>query len=153
MGHRYADINLTGQKRLPRTLQHHSKARIRVLQRCHAILSADLAHREELTRTKIQLHCARQELVETKQKASFQVVLVHRNVSTNPSEVVTVSLSGPDLASGLQYGTTAGLPRLSDWFVGLQEHSHGRTCNEGWRLSTGSGSQDLIWKGMFQSEL
>lgn len=67
---------------------------------------------------------------------------------SNPGEVSTVSLSGPDLASGLQYGATAGLPRLIDWFVGLQERSHGRTRNEGWRLSVGTGSQDLIWKAV-----
>ncbi|KAL4068895.1 pyridoxal phosphate-dependent transferase [Scleroderma yunnanense] len=67
---------------------------------------------------------------------------------SNPGEVATVSLSGPDLASGLQYGATAGLPRLIDWFVGLQERSHGRTHNEGWRLSVGTRSQDLIWKAV-----
>ena len=65
---------------------------------------------------------------------------------SNPDEVSTVSLSGPDLASGLQYGPTAGLPRLIDWFIGLQERSHSRTPIEGWRLSVGTGSQDLIWK-------
>ena len=65
---------------------------------------------------------------------------------SNPGEVSTVSLSGPELAIGLQYGATAGLPRLIDWFVGLQERSHGRIRNEGWRLSVGTGSQDLIWK-------
>lgn len=67
---------------------------------------------------------------------------------SQPGELATVSLSGSDLAIGLQYGATAGLPRLNDWFVGLQERSHGRGPDEGWRLSVGSGSQDLIWKAV-----
>ncbi|KAI6033361.1 pyridoxal phosphate-dependent transferase [Pisolithus marmoratus] len=67
---------------------------------------------------------------------------------SKPGELTTVSLNGSDLAQGLQYGATAGLPRLTDWFTGLQERSHGRGRGEGWRLSVGSGSQDLIWKAV-----
>ena len=65
---------------------------------------------------------------------------------TNPQEEVKLTLDGDDLALGLQYGDTAGLKPLLDWIGGLQEVSHGRKKNEGWRISIGSGSQDLIYK-------
>ncbi|KAG1729833.1 pyridoxal phosphate-dependent transferase [Suillus paluster] len=66
----------------------------------------------------------------------------------DPSQDQSISLSGKDLSAGLQYGATGGLPRLVEWFVGLQERSHGRTSGEGWRLTIGSGSQDLIYKAI-----
>ena len=65
---------------------------------------------------------------------------------TNPSEETTLSLSEDELAQGLQYGDTAGLAPLLDWLFGLQEVNHGRKRNEGWKISVGSGSQDLIYK-------
>ena len=55
-------------------------------------------------------------------------------------------ISGAALAEGLQYGPTAGLPGLLKWAYGLQERQHGRAQGEGWRMSIGSGSQDLIHK-------
>jgi tryptophan aminotransferase len=55
-------------------------------------------------------------------------------------------ISEADLAEALQYGATAGLAGLCDWFVGLQEFSHGRRRGEGWRVNIGTGSQDLIYK-------
>jgi len=64
----------------------------------------------------------------------------------NPSQTIPVSVSGKDLAEGLQYGPTAGLPRLNEWFVGLQERAHGRQRAEGWRLTIGNGSQDVLFK-------
>jgi tryptophan aminotransferase len=64
----------------------------------------------------------------------------------NPQEDVKLTMDGDDLAQCLQYGDTAGLKALLDWFMGLQELSHGRRRNEGWRISVGSGSQDLIYK-------
>lgn len=65
---------------------------------------------------------------------------------TDPSQEQSISLSGKDLSAGLQYGPTGGLPRLLKWFIGLQTLSHGRKSGEGWSLSMGSGSQDLIYK-------
>ena len=59
---------------------------------------------------------------------------------------VTLTLDQGDLAEGLQYSATAGLPRLLDWLKGLQEHQHGRRKDEGWDITVGSGSQDLIYK-------
>ncbi|KAH7884286.1 pyridoxal phosphate-dependent transferase [Phlebopus sp. FC_14] len=67
---------------------------------------------------------------------------------SNPSEIVPVSVKGKDLSVGLQYAATAGLPRLNEWFVGLQERSHGRKRDEGWRLTIGAGSQDVLWKAI-----
>ncbi|KAK0469533.1 pyridoxal phosphate-dependent transferase [Desarmillaria tabescens] len=66
----------------------------------------------------------------------------------DPSRDVPVNLSQAELAKGLQYGETAGIPQLRDWLIGLQEHNHGRRQGEGWRLSVGSGSQDLIYKAV-----
>lgn len=65
---------------------------------------------------------------------------------SHSSRSIPVTLTGTDLAAGLQYGPTAGLPRLNEWFLGLQEHSHGRNPSEGWRLTIGNGSQDMIYK-------
>jgi tryptophan aminotransferase len=65
---------------------------------------------------------------------------------SSSSQSIPVSLIGADLTAGLQYGATAGLPRLNEWFVGLQERSHGRKSSEGWRLTIGNGSQDMISK-------
>jgi len=65
---------------------------------------------------------------------------------TDTSQDQSISLSGKDLSVGLQYGATAGSSRLIDWFMGLQERSHDRKSGEGWRLSIGNGSQDLIYK-------
>ncbi|KAI0663886.1 PLP-dependent transferase [Cubamyces menziesii] len=62
------------------------------------------------------------------------------------NEEVVVPLTEQELARGLQYGSSAGLPDLNDWLIGLQEHSHGRKRGEGWGLCFGTGSSDLIYK-------
>ncbi|KAH7906539.1 pyridoxal phosphate-dependent transferase [Hygrophoropsis aurantiaca] len=67
---------------------------------------------------------------------------------TDPSQEIPITLEGNDLALGLQYGATAGLPRLVEWFTGLQGRSHNRQKGEGWRLSVGGGSQDMIYKAV-----
>ncbi|KAF5374493.1 hypothetical protein D9615_009117 [Tricholomella constricta] len=61
---------------------------------------------------------------------------------------VRLKLDDSVLALGLQYGATSGFEPLVDWIYGLQEFSHGRKRSEGWRLSIGSGSQDLIYKAV-----
>ncbi|EIW84422.1 PLP-dependent transferase [Coniophora puteana RWD-64-598 SS2] len=63
-----------------------------------------------------------------------------------PGEEVEVELSGDTLRDGLQYGPTEGLPKLHEWYYGLQERYHGRKRDESWILTLGSGSQDLIFK-------
>ena len=71
---------------------------------------------------------------------------------SHSSQSIPISITGTDLAAGLQYGPTAGLPRLNEWFVALQERAHGRKPSEGWRLTIGNGSQDVICKvGAIQS--
>ncbi|KAI0695366.1 PLP-dependent transferase [Cytidiella melzeri] len=67
---------------------------------------------------------------------------------TNPGEEIVTEISGSVLEEGLQYGPTAGIPDLLNWLYGLQETAHGRKKGEGWRISVGSGSQDLIYKAV-----
>lgn len=64
----------------------------------------------------------------------------------DPSQETAVRIEGEDLAASLQYGATDGYQKLIEWLYGLQEQSHGRKQGEGWRISVGSGSQDLIYK-------
>lgn len=65
---------------------------------------------------------------------------------TNPGTDVSYTITGPSLSEALQYSATSGLPSLVAWMAGLQEVSHGRKEDEGWRVSIGSGSQDLLYK-------
>ncbi|KAF4614087.1 hypothetical protein D9613_007471 [Agrocybe pediades] len=67
---------------------------------------------------------------------------------TDPTQESTLTIDGAELEAGLQYGDTAGLKPLLDWIFGLQEVFHGRRRGEGWRISMGSGSQDLIYKAV-----
>ena len=62
------------------------------------------------------------------------------------NEQVPVSLSEQELARSLQYSGSKGIPDLLDWLIGLQEFSHGRKRGEGWDLTFGTGSSDLIYK-------
>ncbi|KAJ7025731.1 TdiD protein [Mycena alexandri] len=61
---------------------------------------------------------------------------------------IALTLSGAELAAALQYGPTGGMAPLVDWLHGLQETVHGRLRGEGWTLSVGSGSQDLLSKAI-----
>jgi tryptophan aminotransferase len=63
-----------------------------------------------------------------------------------PGPETTVELPSEHLAAGLQYGPTSGFAPLIKWAQGLQEYEHGRNSGEGWRVSMGNGSQDLIYK-------
>lgn len=65
---------------------------------------------------------------------------------TDPSKESEIKVDSGALAAGLQYGATSGYPQLCEWVYGLQEIMHGRKRGEGWHLSIGSGSQDLIFK-------
>jgi tryptophan aminotransferase len=38
------------------------------------------------------------------------------------------------------------LKKLTDWLYGLQEFNHGRKKSDDWRVSVGTGSQDLLFK-------
>ncbi|PIL35518.1 hypothetical protein GSI_02246 [Ganoderma sinense ZZ0214-1] len=61
-------------------------------------------------------------------------------------EDVPVALTEAELARSLQYSASKGIPDLLEWLIGLQEHSHGRKRDEGWDLTFGTGSSDLIYK-------
>ncbi|KAJ7919014.1 TdiD protein [Mycena leptocephala] len=71
-----------------------------------------------------------------------------RRPSPKATEDIALSLSGAQLAAALQYGPTGGMPPLVDWFYDLQQTVHGRARGEGWTLSVGSGSQDLLSKAI-----
>ncbi|GAA5972634.1 hypothetical protein JCM11641_002947 [Rhodosporidiobolus odoratus] len=61
----------------------------------------------------------------------------------DPVETLTVESAA--LEEGLQYGPTAGLGSLVKWLENLTEVRHSRPKGD-WRVSVGSGSQDLINK-------
>ncbi|OSX57674.1 hypothetical protein POSPLADRAFT_1155653 [Postia placenta MAD-698-R-SB12] len=61
-------------------------------------------------------------------------------------EDVKMELTPDELQHGLQYTPTNGLPELREWVFGLQEFQHNRYKGEGWTVSVGAGSQDLIFK-------
>ncbi|TFK49721.1 PLP-dependent transferase [Heliocybe sulcata] len=67
---------------------------------------------------------------------------------TDPSQQTNLELDKNELAAALQYGPTVGEPSLVNWVFGLQEYSHGRKRGEGWRVSIGAGSQDLLYKAI-----
>ncbi|KAJ4479621.1 PLP-dependent transferase [Lentinula edodes] len=72
----------------------------------------------------------------------------------NEASETTITIPQDQLAPGLQYSDTAGIPDLLKWITALQEIAHGRkhginvsgAGQEGWRVSMGTGSQDLIFK-------
>ncbi|KAJ4482362.1 TdiD protein [Lentinula aciculospora] len=69
--------------------------------------------------------------------------------SPNPQindSLTDLRLDGQDLAAALQYGPTSGNPALVKWLTDLTCHLHGSQLNEGWRVTVGSGSQDLLYK-------
>ncbi|KAM5532604.1 hypothetical protein V8D89_013730 [Ganoderma adspersum] len=63
-------------------------------------------------------------------------------------EEVPIALTEAELTRSLQYSASKGIPELLDWLIGLQEHSHGRKRGEGWDLTFGTGSSDLIYKAV-----
>ncbi|KAI3602371.1 hypothetical protein WG66_011330 [Moniliophthora roreri] len=64
-------------------------------------------------------------------------------------EEVSADITGRLLSTGLQYGTTPGVHELITWFEGLQERVHGRKATgEGWRISIGCGSRELVSKAI-----
>ncbi|KAH9942752.1 PLP-dependent transferase [Amylocystis lapponica] len=71
-----------------------------------------------------------------------------RNPNAPDADDIKIELTDDELATGLQYSLTSGLPDLCEWVYALQEFSHGRKKGEGWRVSIGAGSQDLIYKAV-----
>ncbi|KAF8577771.1 PLP-dependent transferase [Ramaria rubella] len=64
----------------------------------------------------------------------------------NPSVESSYNITGSKLAAALQYGATSGIPDLVEWMTRLQEIFHTRKRDEGWRVSIGAGSQDVLYK-------
>lgn len=55
-----------------------------------------------------------------------------------------------ELSACLQYSVTPGLPALRKWLSLLTEEVHDRhPKEEGWRVTIGSGSQDLLHKAFY----
>ncbi|KAG8981199.1 hypothetical protein FRC05_004100 [Tulasnella sp. 425] len=74
-------------------------------------------------------------------------VTVSHPDTANRDKSTTLTLEGEVLAEGLQYCDTAGIPKFVDWLCELQERYHGRKRDtEGWALSIGCGSQDVLSK-------
>lgn len=78
--------------------------------------------------------------------STFPLTSVAIKARLPTGDELATEISGAALAEGLQYGPTAGLPALIKWVYGLQAREHHREQGEGWRLSIGSGSQDVIHK-------
>jgi tryptophan aminotransferase len=64
----------------------------------------------------------------------------------DPQKEVPVQLTPEELQLGLQYSPGKGIPALLEWLYGLQEVAQGRKKDEGWEITIGNGSQDLIYK-------
>lgn len=78
---------------------------------------------------------------------TFPITSMQFNLRDPVSSVEsTIVLTEAELAKGLQYSGSAGIPDLLNWLVGLQEYNHGRKRGEGWGLCFGTGSSDLIYK-------
>ncbi|KAG9114444.1 hypothetical protein FRC07_007649, partial [Ceratobasidium sp. 392] len=64
----------------------------------------------------------------------------------NAPDQLHITVSPAQLAAALQYGPTTGIPDLISWVFTLQAVQHGRHKGEGWRVTIGAGSQDLLYK-------
>ncbi|CCL98644.1 uncharacterized protein FIBRA_00646 [Fibroporia radiculosa] len=62
------------------------------------------------------------------------------------AEDIKLELTEGELHQGLQYTPTNGFEELREWVFGLQAFQHDRQKGEGWTVSIGAGSQDLIFK-------
>jgi tryptophan aminotransferase len=63
--------------------------------------------------------------------------------------LTTLEITPEHVAVGLQYGAVAGWQPFIDWLAELQYRQHGRSIKEGWRLTVGLGSNDMIYKVLF----
>lgn len=78
--------------------------------------------------------------------STFPFQHITLGVRSPDGETTELSLQQGELASALQYGPTAGSPELVQWTSVLMQTVHSRRQNEGWRVSLGAGSQDLLYK-------
>ncbi|KAG7089186.1 hypothetical protein E1B28_010888 [Marasmius oreades] len=76
--------------------------------------------------------------------------------SDEAADLIEVKLSQEALEEGLQYTEEGGIRSLMGWVCGLQERVHGRKCglynggtaSEGWKVTIGAGSQDVLYKAI-----
>ncbi|KAJ7601199.1 TdiD protein [Mycena floridula] len=61
-------------------------------------------------------------------------------------ELTELVINDEDLVAALQYGVTSGDPELVRFLTELNLAVHGGQRNDSWRVSVGSGSQDLLFK-------
>ena len=77
---------------------------------------------------------------------SLQFTLRDPSLLSESAEEMKVELSPEEIATALQYSATVGISSMCEWVFGLQERQHGRKKGEGWRVSIGAGSQDMLHK-------
>lgn len=68
--------------------------------------------------------------------------------SPETGELKNLTLEDAELSAALQYGMTAGHSELVSWMTEMMQTVHKRAASkeEGWRVSLGAGSQDLLYK-------
>jgi len=74
--------------------------------------------------------------------------------SDEAADLIDIKLSKAELEEALQYAEEGGVPKLMGWFSTLQQKVHGRRCElynqgtvcEGWKVTIGVGSQDVLYK-------
>ncbi|KAG8906044.1 hypothetical protein FRB99_007701 [Tulasnella sp. 403] len=64
----------------------------------------------------------------------------------DPKQEKLLEIKGDALSEALQYTPTKGIPGFQKWVYGLQEMYHKRLSGEGWTVTVGGGSQDLLYK-------
>jgi len=85
---------------------------------------------------------------------TFPITSVTFNTRHPSGDEVKLTLTDGPLHEAMQYNLIQGLPALTEWVTGLQEFVHGRKREEGWTVSMGVGSADLLHKcvnGLFDS--
>ncbi|KAH6912754.1 kynurenine/alpha-aminoadipate aminotransferase [Coprinopsis sp. MPI-PUGE-AT-0042] len=68
--------------------------------------------------------------------------------SPETGELKNLTLEDAELSAALQYGMTAGHSELVSWMTEMMQtvHKRANSREEGWRVSLGAGSQDLLYK-------
>ncbi|KAF5380710.1 hypothetical protein D9757_007059 [Collybiopsis confluens] len=77
---------------------------------------------------------------------SFSMKVRSPSPQIDNSSTELSSLDGEDISTALWYGPTAGTEELPQWLTGLTYHSHSCLSDEGWRVTVGAGSQDLLYR-------
>ncbi|KAJ7701167.1 hypothetical protein B0H17DRAFT_1046125 [Mycena rosella] len=70
------------------------------------------------------------------------------SVPSSDDDPFNLTLDGDILSEALQYGKTAGVARFIECLEEFQTHRHKRLRDDTWSVAVGSGSQDLMFKGV-----